>query len=1183
MGREEGIGSASVMGGALKQGVEMKPTICLTVQAGGIKHAAFLPTTAGSRPVSDELPRPSYAEMARAAGQATATGGLPVPADDQDVSSPRATGGDVNLMPPTPNLSNERLSREAGSTPTPSCCSPLEELNGPLEHESTVTVDCLPPKMTKEEDVKAIAAAVNSILTVFQRIRGRPATSEEARAIACMGSVPSLEQRDELDMRGGCRKRGRAVVGMSGDLTLHWCGACHGWMHCYIEEDMSIVFRCACTDKGMEVPCSGLLITDPIDPSTKALCEMCSSDMKCTFEEARGLIYKCSGPSCDNWCECLDRRPDWTSSRSKTTPVESAASPDALYCEVCEVLTTSASQLVAHMDGKNHQRHASMAELVKEYQNGTHVASTDTSAEALHCEICDVDTPSATHKQFHLRGQRHLRKERQNQLLQNAELVSIISVAAVLTDDTNPQELNGEPETTSGRSAPNPDAEPQQATSVSLTPAEGSRLRESPSISALTPEDGSSGSSPAESQEVAAPSPAAGSPGDQGDSDAGVPTPEESLQDEGPVAERKVSPEGPTSGEGLPSAREAVLSEDSKDSPASAAEEPTTPTPSRKTVPRSAVPRLTIPNIAVRPGPISPFATESQQKRLEIESEADAEGPTYQADAHGDAVGALPRSRSGRVPRISGQPLTPHTPGVAEVKEEDDESAWADRKLFPSGGSISMASPFFCPVCGIIATSIANLNDHFEGRRHARRIQYMRNKPYSTSTLQKTSSGMRQNSIYNRLGSITLPSSMDFGKHLEEIQIYPRSPDCKTDDREKPSTSGSGPSRLSRTLTADDIASSAPKGEPAESSGSSSDSHSEGGSNRRHPVEDDSGHATKPEESDNLDEDGVPSRHICIICGITTTSAAHLEAHLMGRKHRRRVEVANGKGMKTSPHYCSLCDITTTSHEHLVMHVNGKMHKRRVATGNVPCLTVGTLGVNLKDFSTDGSAMVSGPQSAAEADAPAFSSSTRVPPTTTMEREGSSTDPEVPAPDSHRPRKPGAHHQSREAGSRSRPTSSHHTQAPYIAQDNTYVETGDPTHTMSAGALMNQMPMYVGGQAAYGTAVPIPSQAMYGFYPHPFYPQTPGAPPMWWHGGQYSQGDANYAGYMAMAPMMAAPGAPPAGLWRPPPAQQNPNAATYRCQCCNFTFYNLEEYRAHVRSKQHNRRISSQQSQRDTA
>lgn len=70
-----------------------------------------------------------------------------------------------------------------------------------------------------------------------------------------------------------------------------------------------------------------------------------------------------------------------------------------------------------------------------------------------------------------------------------------------------------------------------------------------------------------------------------------------------------------------------------------------------------------------------------------------------------------------------------------------------------------------------------------------------------------------------------------------------------------------------------------------------------------------------------------------------------MQAHLAGRKHRRRVEVVNGKGMKMSPHYCSLCDITTTSAEHMIMHLNGKAHKRRVATGNVPSTAA---GVDLK-------------------------------------------------------------------------------------------------------------------------------------------------------------------------------------------------------------------------------------------
>lgn len=78
-------------------------------------------------------------------------------------------------------------------------------------------------------------------------------------------------------------------------------------------------------------------------------------------------------------------------------------SSDELYCAICEVLATSTSQLEAHLDGKSHQRHASMAELMKECQNRTQPPAVVADPKDLHCDICDVETPSATHKEFHLR------------------------------------------------------------------------------------------------------------------------------------------------------------------------------------------------------------------------------------------------------------------------------------------------------------------------------------------------------------------------------------------------------------------------------------------------------------------------------------------------------------------------------------------------------------------------------------------------------------------------------------------------------------------------------------------------------------------------------------------------------------------------------------------------------------
>lgn len=57
---------------------------------------------------------------------------------------------------------------------------------------------------------------------------------------------------------------------------------------------------------------------------------------------------------------------------------------------------------------------------------------------------------------------------------------------------------------------------------------------------------------------------------------------------------------------------------------------------------------------------------------------------------------------------------------------------------------------------------------------------------------------------------------------------------------------------------------------------------------------------------------------------------AALQAHVAGRKHRRRVEANMGRGtIKQSPHYCALCDISTTSAAHLALHLVGRAHRRR--------------------------------------------------------------------------------------------------------------------------------------------------------------------------------------------------------------------------------------------------------------
>jgi len=179
------------------------------------------------------------------------------------------------------------------------------------------------------------------------------------------------------------------------------------------------------------------------------------------------------------------------------------------------------------------------------------------------------------------------------------------------------------------------------------------------------------------------------------------------------------------------------------------------------------------------------------------------------------------------------------------------------------------------------------------------------------------------------------------------------------------------------------------------------------GGEERHHEDSASGTATPEYSASEAGSESAPrERHECVICGITTTSAAHLEvstwqtllsglirisagrrvcglgtirsylgfwvalcshtyhghpfliwsctdsysqtpalmqydldicaclrsilsfylqAHLRGRKHKRRADVVGVRVQRPSSHYCKICDITTTSAQHMAMHVAGKV------------------------------------------------------------------------------------------------------------------------------------------------------------------------------------------------------------------------------------------------------------------
>ncbi|KAK9789372.1 hypothetical protein WJX73_008406 [Symbiochloris irregularis] len=262
--------------------------------------------------------------------------------------------------------------------------------------------------------------------------------------------------------------------------------------------------------------------------------------------------------------------------------------------------------------------------------------------------------------------------------------------------------------------------------------------------------------------------------------------------------------------------------------------------------------------------------------------------------------------------------------GSVELSEIMDNTRVPPASPFPAmqddsaastaGGSISLAATHFCPVCGIIATSAANLQDHLRGRRHARRLQYLKHMPEQERSkhIERIASGdllfrqhgmstagsMDSTTMAARLGSLTLPSSMDIALYLEQVQLV---------DMPEPTP------RKSRLSDLADL------------------------------------------------ERGPKEVHHCPVCSITTTSAAHLEAHMAGRKHRRRAEVAEGRVLRRSPHVCRLCDISTTSADHMALHVAGRAHQRRLRAE-----AAGGPGGAVGDASADASSMGSRTASGAD-------------------------------------------------------------------------------------------------------------------------------------------------------------------------------------------------------------------------
>ena len=64
------------------------------------------------------------------------------------------------------------------------------------------------------------------------------------------------------------------------------------------------------------------------------------------------------------------------------------------------MVASSEEQLASHRDGKRHQKHLAMAEVAAGAKSGA--AAPEEETGSLHCDLCDVTAPSATHKQLHL-------------------------------------------------------------------------------------------------------------------------------------------------------------------------------------------------------------------------------------------------------------------------------------------------------------------------------------------------------------------------------------------------------------------------------------------------------------------------------------------------------------------------------------------------------------------------------------------------------------------------------------------------------------------------------------------------------------------------------------------------------------------------------------------------------------
>ncbi|KAK9837443.1 hypothetical protein WJX81_003056 [Elliptochloris bilobata] len=788
-----------------------------------------------------------------------------------------------------------------------------------------------------------------------------------------------------------------------------------------------------------------------------------------------------------------------------------------LHCGVCDVRATSEEQLASHREGKRHARHLAMAELSTTMGAKPNPGQSLTGeegtpdAEALRCDLCQVTAPTPVHKEYHLRGQKHQRREKQAQVLDAQGQLAAESVEAVLGDDDAPLPC------LTGASAP-------------------------PSMALLVEQGGGGGTEPIQAPEAAL---------------------------EGFDGPRTIS---------------------------------------------------------------SVFANIAEAAAGAGAVEEDADSLPGGADERLRSAAAPPQRSLSKLKSVRFSENYGSDPGSGGTSDSDATRPFRPA-LATSGGSVSLAAQHFCPVCGIIATSHANLEDHMKGRRHARRLQYIRNMPEEQrmNHLERIASGewggrlARRDSGGHgaletclptvRIGAYNLPSSMDLRTFLEDMQeigaktpVAPASPPAPASPRRaapRPSRLGQAASFTDSAPPAGDVAM-PPAGDAVvelgdEASmemsaeegnlmvaGADADADAKVGegngldcSSKEGSEADQEGSGEGLGEEEGSAEGGAEGgprvRHECAVCGITTTSAAHLEAHNRGRKHKRRIEVAGARAPRASAHHCVICDITTTSAQHMAMHVAGKAHRRRVATGHMPASVAAAAAAAAAGGGGDAPGDGSSGYDSSEA-AWANGGAGR----TVRGGRGAGGGPHgaarPPSADGGGASSAAGHGSAGGGGSDAREAWGGHSEGQ--AHRGRLASRGSGGSQQMArqwSAVLGGAPMGGphGGPPLHPLS-PLPAGYSLGYYPQAFYAQGQPAPMQYWSawgGGSYG-GEGGGGGGFPMATTVAfrpaaalavpySHGVPPGGY-----------AGPYNCDLCGTTAQDLQDYRTHIRGKSHTRRLN---------